>query len=269
LLAVDSNYWLNLWWHSGQGVEAGHGVAAWLRRTVDRLKERGLTDVVMCFDSPTSFRKELTKDWEKRYKDRPAKDPELIQQLHVLRDLLEKDGFLCVSVDGFEADDLLASYAKQFDGRVTLFVTDKDLRQCLRDGVNMLTKVRWEEGEFTADKTIVFDWLTAKGHTEEGCSYNSVHVSGIRPDQWQDFQAIAGDSTDNIAGAAGIGAKIGAELITEFGSLEAVLDAARNEDERIKPKKREALLKLAEQVDVVRQLVTMRTDVNVPHDTRI
>jgi len=259
LLAVDANYWLNLWWHSGNGVESGHGVAGWLQRTVSRLKDKGLTDVVMCFDSPRNFRKELTADWEKPYKDRPPKEPEFLHQLQICRDLLEKDGFLCVSVDGFEADDLLVSYAAQFDGKVTLFVVDKDLRQALTDNVNMLTGVRWEDDEF-GEKTIRYEWLTAKQHTDE---------TGIPPGKWADWQAIAGDSVDSIQGAAGIG-KVGAtQLIQEFGRLDAVIEAARNEDERIKPKKRESILELDENVEIVRQLVTLRRNVEVPTNTRV
>ena len=88
LLAIDCNYYLHRFWFSGAGVEAAVGVAKWIQRTVERLKEKGLTDVVCAFDSLQNNRKELTKTWEDKYKDRPPKDPELVQQLHLVRELL-------------------------------------------------------------------------------------------------------------------------------------------------------------------------------------
>ena len=260
LLAVDVNYHLHRHWFSGAGVEAAVRVTEWVQRTVARLKEKGLTDVACCFDSKQNFRKDLTANWEARYKDRPPKDPELVQQLNLVRELLEGAGFRCVSFDGFESDDLLASYAKQFQGRVTILSQDKDLKQCLSDKCNILLDVEWEEDETSGEVIPKYKWLSAK---------QLVEATGLRPDQWSDYQAIMGDNVDGIKGAPGIGQKIAADLIKEFGTLDAVLKAAAAEDERIKQKKREALLVLAEQVDIVRQLVTLCTDVNVPMDTRI
>jgi 5'-3' exonuclease len=260
LLAVDVSYHLHRHWFSGAGVEAARRVTDWICRTVERLKAKGLTDVVCCFESKRNFRKELTKDWEDRYKERPPKPDELSQQLHLVAQLLEQANFRCVSVDGFESDDLLASYAVQFEGRVTILTQDKDLRQCLSDKCNMLTDVAWTEDPTSGEMLPDYKWLSAKQHTE---------TTGLRPEQWADYQAICGDNVDGIKGAAGIGEKGATDLIMEFGSLDAVIEAARNEHESIKPKKREALLALAERVDVVRQLVGMRTDVEIPMDTRI
>jgi DNA polymerase-1 len=124
----------------------------------------------------------------------------------------------------------------------------------------MLTDVAWTEDPTSGEMLPDYKWLSAKQHTE---------TTGLRPEQWADYQAIMGDPVDGIRGAEGIGAKGAADLIVEFGSLDAVIEAARNEHESIKPKKREALLALAERVDVVRQLVGMRTDVEIPLETRI
>ena len=260
LLAVDVNYHLHRHWFSGAGVEAAKRVTLWIERTVERLKEKGLTDVVCCFDSKRNFRKELTAEWEDKYKDRPPKDPELGQQLSLVKDLLSAANFLCVAEDGMEADDLLASYAVQFDGRVTILAQDKDLKQCLSDKCNMLLDVDWEEDPTSGDMLPTYKWLSAKQHTE---------ATGLRPDQWAEFQTIMGDNTDGVKGAPGIGEKGAGDLIKEFGTLDAVLEAARKEDERIKPKKRESLLQLAECVDVMCQLVTLRTDIQVPEGTRV
>ncbi len=260
LLAVDVHFHAHRHFFSGAGVETAVRVTEWLKRLVGRLKEKGLTDAVCCFDSLRNARKELTKDWEDKYKDRPQKDQVLVQQLQLVQELLNGAGFRCVSVDGFESDDLMASYANQFPGRVTLLTADKDARQCLSDKCNILLDVEWIEDDTSGDAVPNYKWLSAKQHTED---------TGLRPDQWAAFQTIAGDSCDGVKGALGIGEKGATDLVREFGTLEAVLEAAKAGDERIKEKKRTALIQLAERVDVVRQLVTLRNDLAVPMDTRL
>ncbi len=260
LLAVDVNYHLHRMWHSGAGVEAAMQVAGWVERTTKRLQDKGLTDVACCFDSRRNFRKELTADWDDKYKPRPPKDPELVQQLTLVRELLEGKGFCCVGVDRFEADDVMASYASQFGDRVTLLTQDKDLKQCLSERCNLLLDVEWSEDETSGELLPEYKWLSAKQHTEE---------TGIRPDQWAAYQAICGDNVDGIKGVAGIGTKGAADLIKEFGTVSGAIQAAKDDDERIKPKKREALIAFEDRVDVTRQLVTLRTDLTLPTTTRI
>ncbi len=260
LIAVDVNYHLHCHWFSGAGVEAASQVSSWINRTTNRLREKGLTDVVCCLDSPRNFRKELTADWEDKYKPRPPKDPELVQQINLVRELLERLGFCCVSMDGFEADDVMASAAAQFGGRVTLLTQDKDLKQCLSDRCNMLLDVDWNKDEMSGELSPEYKWLSAKQHTEG---------TGIRPDQWTEYQAICGDSVDGIKGVPGIGDKGAVDLIQEFGTVAGAIQAAKDDDERIKPKKREALIAFEERVDVTRQLVTLRTDLELPTNTRI
>lgn len=260
LLAVDVNYYLHRFWFSGAGVEAAVGVAQWVQRTVERLREKGLTDVACCFDSPTNHRKELTKDWDDKYKDRPPKDQELVQQLHTVRQLLDGHGFACLSQDGMEADDIMASLAAQFEGNVTILSQDKDVRQCLSESCNILLDVEWHEDETSGDMIPDYKWLTAKQHTES---------TGIRPDQWTDYQTIMGDTVDGVKGAAGIGEKGAADLIREFGTVEAAIEAAKADDERIKPAKRKALIEFEERLDVTRQLVTLKRDLPIPGNTRI
>ncbi len=260
LLAVDVNYHLHRHWHSGAETAAAMQVSEWVGRMVERLKEHGLTDCVCCFDGPDNFRKTLTKDWPDPYKPRPPKDPELIQQIQLVRELLHKSGLRCVSIDTFEADDVMASYASQFDGRVTLLSQDKDMKQCLGESVNMLLDVEWNEDPTSGEMLPDYHWLSAKKHTE---------ATGIRPVRWAEYQAIWGDPVDGIKGAPGIGEKGAKGLILAFGTLDKVIEAARADDERIKPEKRAALIELAERLDVVRQLVTLRTDLRIPMDTRV
>ena len=110
LLAVDVHFHLHRHWFSGAGIEAAVQVTDWVQR------------------SKINNRKELTEDWEDKYKSRPPKDPELGQQLNLVRELLEGRGYCCALVDGFEADDVMASFAAQFPGKVTLLSADKDVR---------------------------------------------------------------------------------------------------------------------------------------------
>jgi 5'-3' exonuclease len=275
LLAVDVHYYTCQYFHSGSGTRAASEVSQWIIRTYKRLE---VSDCVCCFDSPRNFRIELTSHWEDRYKNRDQKPPELTQQLQTVRHMLEDAGLLCVSIDGYEADDIIASYAAQFDGKVTILAVDKDLRQCLVSGrCNMLIDNAWKEDPTSGD--MVFDYkastLNAEKHIKEGCSYNNHLVTGIRPDQWADFQALAGDPVDTVKGAKGIGAGTAEKLITEFGTLDAVIQAARDGDERLTESQRTSILTLpeehpfAENADIVRQLVTLVTDLELPMETRV
>jgi len=260
ILCIDCNYFLHRFWFSGAGVEAAVGVATWIQRTVERLKEKGLTDCACCFDSKINHRKEFTKDWEDRYKDRPPKDAELVQQLNLVHELLEGRGFACVVVEGMEADDVMASFAKQFEGRVTLLTQDKDCRQCLSEKCNMLLDIKWAEDETTGEHLPDYKWLTAKQHTE---------ATGIPPGQWVEYQTIMGDATDGIKGVIGIGEKGSADLVKLFGTVEAAIAAAKADDERIKPAKRKALIEFESKLEVTRKLVRLRTDLTLPNTTRI
>jgi len=264
LLAVDVNYHVHRMWHSGAGVESAMTVSGWVERIVERLRAKGLTDVACCFDDVTNHRKALTAgpEWEgNRYKDRPPKDPELVQQIQLVRELLEGKGFCCVSMEGMEADDIMASLAVQFDGRTTLFTMDKDLRQSLSSTTNMLLDIDWEEDEISGDKKPVYKWLSAKQHEEE---------TGLTPEQTLAAQTLSGDNVDSIRGAEGIGVKGAADLIQEFGTVENAIQAAKDEDERIKPKKRESLLEFEPRLEITRQLVTLKTDLGpLPSNTKI
>lgn len=260
LLAVDVNYFLHRFWFSGASVEAAISVASWLQRTVERLKEKGLTDVACCFDSKRNHRKELTTEWEDKYKDRPPKDPELGHQLNLVQELLQGHGFACIQFDGMEADDVMASLAKHFPGRVTLMTQDKDCRQCLSDKCNMLLDVEWVEDGTTGDHMPDYKWMSAKKHTEE---------TGISPERWTEYQAIMGDNVDGIKGAIGIGTKGAADLIKAFGTVEACIEAAKGDDERIPPAKRKALIEFEPKLAVTRQLVTLRTDLPISTNTKL
>ncbi len=263
ILAIDVPLYVNRFFHSGAGIEAATEVTAWIQRTTDRLKEMGVTDCACCFDSPVNHRKALTAEWDVKaqYKgNRGPKDPDIVHQLQVTRTLLDGHGFACVGVEGYEADDILASFAKQFPGKVTIMTRDKDMRQCLSSKCNLLLDVLWAEDDTTGELLPEYDSVNAKQH---------LHATGIYPSQWADYQSIWGDSADCIKGAVGIGEKGAADLIMEFVTVEGAIQAAKDDNEHITLKQREILIEFEAKLEITRKLVTLVTDLPLPSSTRI
>lgn len=263
LLCIDISYYVVRAW-SKDGVSTAKNVFDWLMRVIRRLHEKGLTGVVICCDSSSSFRRKLTEGWDQPYKERSKKDPELIEQLILTHDLLDRAGFLCVAIDGMEADDVMASYAKQFGGKVTLMTADKDLRQCLSENVNILRDMRWERNTETNQLMPVYEWITSRSHFVDGITYNGYVAAGIAPENWPHFQALAGDSTDDVGGCPGIGAKGAAELIREHNTVYDVIAACKTGEAAVTERKANALIAFEAVAEVTLQLVTMRTDLPVP-----
>ena len=291
LLAVDVNYYINEFFHAGAEEDAAVSLAESLtsltRRMMDdpKLKKK-LTDVVCCFDHHENHRKLLTKDWEHKYKgNRPEKRPELVQQIRILPDVLKKHNFRCVSVPGMESDDVMASYAKQFDGHVTIMSTDKDLLQCLSDKCSILHRAKPEYNEHTGSKVYNYDIVLLSHHlentglTDDDGKY--IEGTGIPPEKWPECQALMGDNADNIKGVDGVGPVKAYDFIRRFGSVDAVIENAKKEAEQIKNgtyegkngkndiKIRNGLIEFEQFSEVTLELVTLRNDLNVPSDTRI
>ncbi|WP_419898611.1 DNA polymerase I [Roseomonas sp. USHLN139] len=194
--------------------------------------------IAVVFDtSRATFRSEFYPLYKAH---RPEPPPELVPQFALIREATAAFGVAGVELDRFEADDLIAAYAKGFvetGGQVTIVSSDKDLMQLVRPGVQLLDPIK--------QKPIREPEVLEK--------------FGVTPDKVVDVQALAGDSTDNVPGVPGIGVKTAAQLILEYGDLEGLLAAA----DRIKqPKRREALLAHAEQARISRRLVQL--DENCP-----
>ncbi len=147
-------------------------------------------------------------------------------------------------LDGYEADDLIATYARmalEAGGTCTIVSSDKDLMQLVRPGVELMDPIK----KIKLGPEAVFEKF------------------GVTPDKVVDVQALAGDSTDNVPGAPGIGIKTAAQLINEYGTLEALLERTK---EIKQPKRRESLENNAELIRISKQLVTLRDDVPAPAD---
>ena len=196
--------------------------------------------VVVIFDAGrVTFRNDIYADYKANRSDPPE---ELVPQFPLVRDAAEAMSLPVLEMPGFEADDLIASFAKQAEqqNKPCLIVSsDKDLMQLVRGSVTMLDPMK--------NRPI--------GTPEV------IEKFGVSPDKVVDVQSLAGDSTDNVPGVPGIGIKTAAELINQFGDLDSLLSNA----ETIKqPKRRENLITYAEQARISRQLVQLKDDVDLP-----
>jgi DNA polymerase-1 len=207
------------------------------------------THLAIIFDkSEKSFRKELYPP----YKGNRSEPPEdLIPQFPLMRAAVRAFGLLPVEQNRFEADDLIATYAKEARAKgadVLIISADKDLMQLIEPGVAMYDPASGEAG--------------AKGSREErriGVDEVLAYF-GVPPEKVIDVQALAGDSTDNVPGARGIGLKTAAQLINEYGDLDALLARAGE----IKQPKRREILTDPESVALIKtskQLVSLVCDV--------
>jgi DNA polymerase-1 len=224
----------------GLPVGAVHGFAAMLWKLLVETKAADApTHLAVIFDaSEKTFRNEIYKDYKAH---RPPAPEELVPQFPLIRDAVRAFNVACIEQLGFEADDLIATYAKQVvdaGGDVTIVSSDKDLMQLVRPGV-----VMWDGMK---NKKIGRDEVFEK--------------FGVAPEKVVDVQALAGDSTDNVPGVPGIGVKTAAELITEYGDLDSLLAAAGAIKQ---PKRREKLIEFAEQARISRELVRLKDDVPV------
>jgi DNA polymerase I len=196
--------------------------------------------VVVLFDTKRkTFRNDIYADYKA---NRPPPPEELIPQFPLVRDATRAFGLYAVEREGYEADDLIATYAAQAvatGGRATIVSSDKDLMQLVGDGVVMMDPIRMTEigPEQVAEKF------------------------GVLPDKVVEVQALAGDSTDNVPGVPGIGMKTAAQLIDEYGDLDTLLARA---GEIKQPKRRQTLIDNAELARVSLKLVTL--DREVPLD---
>ena len=200
---------------------------------------------VVLFDAKRkNFRNEIFEAYKATRAEPPA---ELVPQFAIIRQAVEALNLHFVEMEGYEADDLIASYAKKAvdKGYEAIIVSaDKDLMQLIREGVSYYDGMK--------DKFFTADDVKEK--------------FGVLPDKVVDVQALSGDSIDNVPGVPGIGPKTAAELINTFGSLEEVLAHA---SEIKQNKRRETLLANIENARISKQLVTLKNDVPLENDIEV
>ncbi|QCI28571.1 DNA polymerase I [Caminibacter pacificus] len=193
--------------------------------------------VVFTLDSKEkeTFRKEIFKDYKA---NRPEAPEDLKVQLPIAIDLIKEMGFKMIEIPGYESDDIIASLAKKAASqgiKVKIVSHDKDMYQLIDD-----------------DKIVIFDPIKKIEINEEKC----MEKFGVHPKDFRDFQALVGDSSDNIPGVKGVGVKTAAKLINQYQTLENIYEHI----DEIKGALKKKLIEGKENAFLSRELVTLKTD---------
>lgn len=200
----------------------------------------GPTHLAAIFDhSEKTFRNDLYPEYKA---NRSAPPEDLIPQFPLVRQATAAFGVPCVELPGYEADDLIATYAcrvRDAGGEAVIVSSDKDLMQLIGPSV------------------VMWDPMKDKRLAEEAV----MEKFGVTPDKMIDLQALVGDSVDNVPGAPGIGPKTAAQLLDEYGDLDTLLARA---GEIKQPKRRETLIEHADQIRLSRELVKLTCDAPAP-----
>jgi DNA polymerase-1 len=221
----------------GTPVNAVYGFTTMLLKLI---QDSDAEYIAVIFDADRrSFRNEIYADYKAH---RPPPPPELLPQFALIREATIACNVPAIEQPGFEADDLLATYARQAAARgdiVTIVSSDKDLMQLVDSNISLLDPIK--------NRPIREAEVREK--------------FGVGPEKVIDVQALAGDSTDNVPGVPGIGVKTAAELINFYGDLDTLLAQAGDIKQ---PKRRETLLANADLARISRDLVRLRDDVPMP-----
>ena len=212
------------------------------------LTDYGQVPTVVVWDAGMSGRKEISAD----YKAQRSTSPDLLKlQWPHLRPLVEAFGYRNISVDGFEADDVIAALTEQAKERgvpVMVVTGDRDAYQLVDDGVRIMTTSRG------VTDTKVYD--------REGV----IERYGIPPELIPDFIGLKGDTSDNNPGVPGIGDKTAADLLQRFGDLETVLNSV---DQISGAKRKQNLTEHADNARMSKMLATMVRDVPIDIDLEV
>jgi len=224
----------------GLPVNAVQGFCAMLNKLLREMPDDNRpTHLAVIFDkSGKTFRNDIYPQYKA---NRPPAPEDLVPQFGIIKQAVKAFGVPSIELQGFEADDLIATYARQAEkigATVRIVSSDKDLMQLVSDKVSMYDSMK--------DREIGHDQVVEK--------------FGVGPQKVVEVQALAGDSVDNVPGVPGIGVKTGALLINEYGDLETLLARA---SEIKQTKRRENLIEFADQARVSRQLVQLDCDVAV------
>jgi len=221
----------------GTPVGAVYGFIQMLMKLID---DTDADHIAIVFDTArATFRNDIYPEYKANRSETPE---DLIPQFALIREATAAFGLESVELQGFEADDLIATYARAAarDGaEVTIVSSDKDLMQLVDANVTMFDAMR--------------NRRIGPKEVEE--------KFGVAPDRVVEVQALAGDSSDNVPGVPGIGVKTAAELILKYGDVENLLAHA---DEIKQPARRQRLKENAEMARLSHRLVQLRDDVAVP-----
>ena len=228
---------------SGQVTNAVYGFTSML---IKLLADERPQAVVVCFDKGAP---QFRLDRYAQYKAGRAETPDLFrQQLPLIREILQALRIPMVELEGFEADDLLATLTKncRTEGCEVIVVTgDRDILQLVGDGVSVMMTRRGISDVIRYDGSTVLERY------------------GVTPDQWLDFVALKGEPSDNLPGVPGVGDKTAAQLVRKYGDIEQIIAHA----DELKPKLRDAVKAHADQVRINKELGRLLSDVALEMDS--
>ena len=228
LLLVDGSALLHRAYHAypplttktGEIVGAVYGVASIL---VSALESEKPTHVMVAWDLPKpTFRHEKYVGYKAQ---RPKADAEMVEQIPLVKQVIERMGIVQVAEEGYEADDIIGTLSKLSTNQqtnetteVVILTGDQDTMQLVTDHVRVLTPAKG------ANPPVLY------GPDEVWNKY------GVHPEQIVDYKALVGDQSDNIPGVAGIGPTTAAKLLQQYGSLQAIYEAVNSKSQMINPK---------------------------------
>lgn len=221
-MLIDGNNWFHMAWHS-IGPDCQDFILLKIRLMVEKHK---FDRVVVAFDGGRSWRKESVAEYKSK---RPEKPEGFEESFSKLKSMV-REKYEVMEVDGYEADDLIGSLARDAvdEGvKAVICSSDKDMHQCLVDGfVSQCKKIK-----IFADRVDYCTWMTAKDLHE---------TYGVHPYQWVDFRAITGDPSDCLPGCAGLGESAAKKILRSWRTLEEF----KEDPDRIKlgPMTRQKLL---------------------------
>ncbi|TMA12855.1 MAG: DNA polymerase I [Deltaproteobacteria bacterium] len=227
---------------SGQITNAVYGFTAML---IKLLADERPQAVVVCFDKGAP---QFRLDRYVEYKANRAETPDAFrQQLPLIREVLESLRIPVAELEGYEADDLLATLAKHCrkEGSEVMIVTgDRDILQLVRDGVLVIMTRRGISDVIRYDSRTVLERY------------------GVPPEKWIDFVALKGETSDNLPGVPGVGDKTAAQLVSRYGDIEQIIAHA----DELSPKLRDAVKERAHQVRINKELGRLLDDVPLDID---
>ncbi len=222
-----------------------NGLFGFIRSLLKLKKDFSPTHLVCVFDGPNNkaSRVEIYADYKGHREGMPE---DLVPQIDLAKRFCKAQGIPQLEIDGVEADDTMgaiAKWAERNTAKVFLCSSDKDLCQLINDRIVMLQPY---------NDNLIID---TKGVIEK---------FGVRPDQIVDYLAIVGDASDNIPGIKGFGAKTAAELLSEFGTLEEILN---HPEKQKSPKRAEKITQERDNALLSKQLATLDIHVKIPQES--
>jgi DNA polymerase I len=258
LLILDGNALLHRAYHAlpplnapdGQQVGAVYGFISMIIRLRQDLKP---THMAVCFDRPVpTFRKKMYKEYQSQ---RPEMDEILVSQIVLTHDAVKAFSIPIFEQDGYEADDVIGTLAKQLQAtmeQIIIVTGDRDILQLV-----------------SADNTLVY--MPVKGLSESKLygEKEVVERIGVLPHQIPDWKGLCGDSSDNYPGVPGIGPKTATDLIKKHGTIETLYKGLEEGSILLTERLRSKLIEGKESAFLSKDLATIRTNVELDIDAEL